>query len=124
MKLDTFTHERMKILYIFSFMWGGMAQVWDENETNMVLSHTSTFSTLMGLLAAIERTFGNSDQEKMACTQLHALKMTTGMMVEEYTAMFERLTGRTSFNEAALEDTFISGLPQSILFKVYSQTSL
>src|SRR5467141_3189970 len=35
-----------------------------------------------------------------------------------------RLAGRTGFNEVALEDTFIQGLPQLILFKVYSQMSL
>src|SRR5882672_8842214 len=50
--------------------------------------------------------------------------MTTGMTADEYTAKFEMLARRTSFNEAALEDTFIRGLPQSILLKVYSQTSL
>ena len=50
--------------------------------------------------------------------------MTTGMMADEYTAKFEMLADRTSFNDAALEDVFIRGLPQSILFKVYSQTSL
>jgi len=50
--------------------------------------------------------------------------MTMGMMADEYTARFEMLAGRTGFNEAALEDAFIQGLPQSILFKVYLQTSL
>src|SRR5882724_1015551 len=50
--------------------------------------------------------------------------MMTGMMADEYTAKFKMLAGRTGFNEAALEDAFIQGLPQSILFKVYSQTSL
>ena len=39
-------------------------------------------------------------------------------------AKFEMLVGRTSFNEVALEDTFIQGLPQLILSKVYSQTLL
>src|SRR5882724_6867416 len=34
------------------------------------------------------------------------------------------LSGRTSFNKAALEDAYVQGLPQSILLKVYSQTSL
>ena len=43
----------------------------------------------------------------MACTQLHALKMTPGMTAEEYTAKFEMLTGRTSFNKAALEDAYV-----------------
>jgi len=43
----------------------------------------------------------------MACTQLHALKMMTGMTAEEYIANFEMLTRRTSFNKAALEDAYI-----------------
>src|SRR5882724_13473978 len=60
----------------------------------------------------------------MARSQLHTLKMTTGMMADEYTAKFEMLADRTGFNDAALEDAFIQGLPQSILFKVYPQTSL
>src|SRR5882672_6748255 len=47
-----------------------------------------------------------------------------GMTADEYMAKFEILVGRTGFNEAALEDTSIQGLPQSILFNVYSQTSL
>src|SRR5882672_6062435 len=47
-----------------------------------------------------------------------------GMTADEYMAKFEILVGRTGFNEAALEDAFIQGLPQSILFKVYSQTLL
>ena len=114
----------MKILYAFSFMHRGIAQVWAENQTNVVLSHMSMFSTLTELLAGVERTFGDPDQERTACTQLHALKMTMGMTANEYTAKFEMLVRRTGFNKAALEDAFIQGLPQSILFKVYSQTSL
>ena len=56
-------------------------------------------------------------------TQLHALEMMTGMMEDEYMAKLEILVGKTGFN-VALEDTFIWGLPQLILSKVYSQTLL
>src|SRR5882724_6157649 len=124
MQLDTFADERMKILYALSFMHGGIAQVWAENETNVILSYTSTFSTLTELLSRIERTFGDPDRERTAHAQLHALKMTVGMTADEYTARFEMLADRIGFNNAALEDTFIQGLPQSILFKVYLQASL
>jgi len=55
---------------------------------------------------------------------LNTLRMTPGMMAEEYTASFKMLATQTSFNEAALKDMYIHGLPQSILLKVYSQTSL
>ena len=50
--------------------------------------------------------------------------MMPGMTVEDYMANFEMLTGRTGFDDAALQDTYIQGLPQSILLKVYSQISL
>jgi len=124
MQLDTFADERMKILYALSFMCGGIAQVWAKNETNVVLSLTSTFSTLVELLAGIKRAFGDPDWERTVCTQLPTLKMMTGMMADKYMAKFEMLVGRTGFNEVVLEYAFIQGLPQPILSKVYSQTSL
>jgi len=107
MQIDAFANERMKILYILSFMSGGMAQIWAANETSMTLANTSTFNTLEGLLMSIDKTFRDPDRERMACTQLHALKMTLGMTAEEYMANFEMLSRRTGFNEAALEDAYI-----------------
>src|SRR5882724_12456447 len=53
MQLHTFADERMKILYACSFMHGGIAQVWAKNETNVILSYTSTFATLTKLLSSI-----------------------------------------------------------------------
>src|SRR5882724_8434624 len=107
MQIDAFSNKRMKILYALSFMSGGMAQVWAANQTSVTLANTSTFNTLEGLLMSIKNTFRDPDRERMACTQLHVLKMTPGMTTEGYTANFEMLTGRTSFNEAALEDAYI-----------------
>src|SRR5882724_8993120 len=124
MQLNAFMDERVKILYTLSFMWGGMAQVWAANETSAILDNTSSFGTLAELLASIERTFGDPEWERTACTQLHALRMTLGMTAEEYMASFEMLSTWTSFNKAALKDMYICGLPQVILLKVYSQTSL
>src|SRR5882724_10606665 len=51
----------MKILSALSLIHGGMVQVWAMNEINTVLAHTSTQSMLEGLLACIERTFGDPD---------------------------------------------------------------
>src|SRR5882724_11655163 len=124
MQLNVFMDERKKILYTLSFMWGGMAQVWAANKMSAILNNMSSFSTLAELLASIKRTFSDPDREKTSHTQLHALKMTLGMMAEEYMASFEMLAAWTSFNKAALKDTYIHGLPQLILLKVYSQTSL
>jgi|SRR5882724_7827761 len=124
MQLNAFADERMKILYTLSFMQGGMAQVWAANETIAILDNMSSFGTLADILASIKRTFGDPDRERTTRMQLHALRMTLGMMAEEYMTSFEMLTTQTGFNEAALEDTYIRRLPQSILIKVYTQTSL
>src|SRR5882724_7268471 len=107
MQIEAFANERMKILYLLSFMSGGMAQVWAANETSMTLANLSMFNTLEGLLMSIKKTFGDPDRERTACTQLHALKIMPGMTTEEYTANFEMLTRRTGFHEAAIEDTYI-----------------
>jgi len=107
MQLNAFTDERMKILYELSFMSGGLAQVWGANETSVTLANISMFNTLERLLMSIKKTFGHPDREMMAHTQLHALKMMPGMTAEEYTANFEMLSGRTSFNKATLEDAYI-----------------
>src|SRR5882724_7470295 len=69
-------------------MHGRMAQVWAVNKTNVVLSGTSLIRTLDALLANIQNTFGDPDQERTACTQLHALPMMAGMTAEEYMAKF------------------------------------
>src|SRR5882724_111798 len=69
MQINAFANERMKILYTLSFMRRGMAQVWEANETSVVLANMSTFNTLEGLLASVERTFGDPDKERMAYTQ-------------------------------------------------------
>src|SRR5882724_10377841 len=115
MQLNAFADERMKILYTLSFMQGGMAQVWAANEMSTILDNMSSFGTLAELLALIERTFGDPDRERTTHTQLHALKMTLGMSADEYMASFEMLTTQTDFNEAALKDMYINGLPQVIL---------
>jgi len=65
------------------------------------------FPPLAELLASVERSFGDPYWERMACAQLHALKMMMAMTSNDYMANFGMLAGRTSFNEVALEDMLI-----------------
>ena len=103
---------------------GGTAQVWAANETMAVITGTSQMQTLDIFLENIEKTFRDPDWAWTACTQLHELKITPGTMAEDYTAQFKMLTGRTSFNNAALKDIYIRGLPNSILPKIFAQVTL
>src|SRR6266481_4629360 len=124
MQADTFADERMKIRYTLSFMCWGTAQMWAANETTAIMDGRLHFHTLDEILANIKRTFGDPDWARTAHMQLHKLKMTQGMTAEDYMARFEMLAGRTGFNNEALKDAYIRGLPYSILQKVYAQTAL
>ena len=106
MQADTFADKRMKVLYALSFRRGGTARVWAVSETMAVITETSQMQTLDIFLESIEKTFRDPDQAWMAHAQLHELKMTPGTTVEDYTAQFERLVGRTGFNDAAHEDIY------------------
>ena len=121
---DAFADGRMKVLYALSFMRRGMAQVWAVNETMAVITGTSQMQTLDIFLESVEKTFGDLDWAWTACAQLHELRMTPGTMAEDYMARFEMLMGRTGFNDAALEDIYIQGLPNSILQKIFTQVTL
>src|SRR5882672_2814985 len=57
---------------------------------------------------------GEDSTYPTACPQ-----MTPGMTADKYMVKFKMLAVRISFNKTALEDAFIQGLPQSILFNVY-----
>ena len=98
MQADTFVDERMKILYVLSFMHGGTAQVWAANETMAVITRTSQMQTLDSFLESVKKTFRDPDRAWMACPQLHELKMMPSTMAEDYMDRFEMLAGRTSFN--------------------------
>ena len=124
MQADTFVEERMKILYVFSFMCRGTAQVWAANETMAVITRTSQMQTLVIFLENVEKTFEDPDGAQTAFTQLHKLKMTPGTMAEDYMAQFEMLVGRTGFNDAVLEDIYVQGLPNLILQKIFAQVAL
>ena len=124
MQADTFADERMKILYALSFMRGGTAQVWAANETMAVINGMTQMRTLDIFLGDIEKTFGDPDRARTACAQLHELKMTPSTTAEDYTVQLEMLAGRTGFNDAALEDIYVRGLPNSILQKIFAQVTL
>ena len=75
-------------------------------------------------LESVEKTFRDLDWAQMAHAQLHELKMTLDTTAEDYMAQFEMLTGRTSFNNTALKDIYVQGLPNSILQKIFTQVTL
>ena len=83
-----FPDERTKILYALSFMTGGSAHTWAQNETETIITNTSTTDSLEEFLNCLEKAFGDPDRARTACTRLHDLKMTPSMSADDYTAQF------------------------------------
>jgi len=82
---------------LLSFMQGEIVQVWAENETNVVLSHTSMFPTLAELLAGIERTLVNHIGKDSLLPVAHPQNY-NGMMAKKYTAKnFQDAGGKDQF---------------------------
>jgi len=137
------THLRMrgiKYWMLFSFMCWGIVRSGVRTKTSMMLSITSTFCHPHRAIAQHPRErLQWSRSGKDSSYQLHCLKMMTGLMADEVMAKFEMLEeGRdwfqlggywkTTFTEDSLslilsrstwqlEDAFIQGIPQSILFQ-------
>ena len=53
-----FPDERTKILYALSFMTGGSAHTWAQNETETIITNTSTTDSLEEFLNCLEKAFG------------------------------------------------------------------
>src|SRR3979490_1840507 len=111
-------------MYALSFMTGGSAEVWAHNETQAVIDGTTSLSTFEEFIKQVENAFGDPDCSRTARTKLHDLRMTPGMLADEYTAQFEILAGRTGFNDVGLEDAYAQGLPATIFDKIQAQPLL
>ena len=120
MQPGSFPDERTKILYALSFMTGGSAQTWAHNKTEAVINGTYSISTFNAFSRRVEDAFGDPDLSRTAHAKLHDLKMTSNMSADEYTAQFKILSGRTGFNDAALEDAYACGLPPTIFDKIHA----
>ena len=89
----SFPDEQTKILYALSFMTGGSAHTWAQNETETIITNASTTDSLEEFLNCLEKAFGDPDHARTAHTRLHDLKMTPSMSTDDYTAQFEMLSG-------------------------------
>ena len=101
---------------------------WAVNETMAVITGTFSDADMDIFLENAKKTLRVRDPDWawMAHTQLDKLKMISGTMAEawDYTARVKMLMGRTGFNDAALKDIYVQGLPNAILQKIFTQVTL
>jgi Retrotransposon gag protein len=91
-------------------MQEGSAGDWASNSTCTILDGNSPFPDWETFCTCFEAAFGDAGQEAHAHQHLHSLKMTQGMMAEEYMTAFEAISRKTGFNDGALMDAYQHGL--------------
>ena len=91
-------------------MTGGTAEVWAHNQMQAIINGISLIPIFEAFIKQVKDMFADPDHSRTACTKLHNLRMSLGMLADEYMAQFEFLAGRINFNEAALEDVYSQGL--------------
>ena len=123
MQADPFADKRMKDLYALSFMHGGMAQVWAANKTMAVITGTSQMQTL-DIFLECRKDFWRPGSGMDSLHTASRAQNDTWHYGRDYTAQFEMLVGSTGFNDAALKDIYVWGLPNSILQKIFTQVTL
>src|SRR3979490_2695865 len=116
--------DKTKMLYALSFMSGGSVAIWAHNKTQAIIDGTSLITTFDEFTKQVEEAFGDPDHARMARTKLHDLKMMSNMSADDYTAQYKILAGIIGFNDEALEDAYVRGLPAMILDKIHAQPLL
>src|ERR1700761_403984 len=112
-----------KILWALSYIRGGSAGAWAENQTELMLNaKIKPFSTFEQFLQAFESAYCEYDHAEAACQGIENLKMNKGDTVETYTTAFESLGPHIGYNDTVLIERYCIGLAQPIVEKIYGNT--
>ena len=112
--------DTRRILWALSYIRGGSAGAWAENQTELMLNaENKPFSTFDQFLLAFETAYCEYDRAEAARRGIENLKMGKGDTVEAYTTTFESLAPHTGYNDTALIERYRTGLNQPIVEKIY-----
>jgi hypothetical protein len=117
--------EKRRILFALTYIRGGTAGTWADNQTTAMLDQDPTrhpFLTFQDFSDTFERAFGDADRAQRARIDMSVLKMKSGDTVEEYTTAFEALAIHTGYNEAAHIEAYRTGLLPRLQEKIYGDS--
>jgi len=117
--------EKRRILFALTYIHGGTAGTWADNQTTAMLDQDVThhpFATFEDFKDVFEHAFGDADQAQRARINMSILKMNPGDTVEEYTTAFEALAIHTEYNEPAHIEAYRAGLLPRIQEKIYGDS--
>jgi hypothetical protein len=116
---EIYNTEEKKVLFVLSFMNGGVAGSWKQGKTAAYLKD-GNFGTFDEFKQAVRTAFTPIDDEGVAKTELRTLRQ-GDMRIEEYIAQFTIISARTGLTEdSALIEYFINGLHPKLMERVYT----
>src|SRR3954467_13043013 len=107
---DSFVLDEEKVLFVLSYMKGGLASQWAENEYEKIMEDGYVASSFGEFEARLQGTFSDPNKEKNAQHQLSTTCQGFNEMVEEFFQKFKLnhqaaryLTGHNSYIIELLE---------------------
>jgi hypothetical protein len=116
---EIYNTEEKKVLFVLSFMNGGVAGSWKQGKTAAYLN-AGNFGTFDEFKQAVKTAFTPIDDGGVAKTELRTLRQ-GDMRIEEYIAQFTIISARTGLTkDSALIEYFIDGLHPKLMERVYT----
>jgi hypothetical protein len=116
---EIYNTEEKKVLFVLSFMNGGVAGSWQQGKTAAYLK-ARNFGTFDEFKQAVQTAFTLIDDEGVAKTELRTLRQ-GDKRIEEYIAQFTIITACTGLNEdSVLIEYFIDGLHLKLMEHIYT----
>ena len=106
-------------MMITGWMKGSAAQWYTINQNSRELAK-NPWNTQEEFWGELERRFGDSDPSFTARMKLEKLKQGQ-KLVHTYNSMFNKYSGLTGYNEAALINTYFGGLNNDILQNIFQK---
>jgi hypothetical protein len=116
---EIYNTEEKKVLFVLSFMNGGVAGSWKQGKTAVYLK-AGNFGTFDEFKQAVQTAFTPIDDEGVAKTELRTLRQ-GDKRIKEYIVQFTIISARTGLTEdSVLIEYFIDGLHPKLMEHIYT----
>ena len=107
------TGEEEKILWILTYVQGGVAEVWKENVLEERRQGVSAVETVEELFTKMQEEFGEFDEESRKVDKLRMLEQ-GGWTCDEYVQIFKKTSRGSGYEGRPLIEEFKRGLNGNI----------
>jgi len=105
--------EEEKILWVLTYVQGGVAEVWKENVLEERRQEMSTVETVEELFTKMREEFGEFDEESRKVDELRTLEQ-GGWTCDKYVQIFKKISRGSGYEERPLIEEFKRGLSGNI----------